>query len=53
MGCVTNRDRRWYAVSYEGLDPVTGRDRRRWHRASDEAEGRELTVAAGSGLVRT
>jgi hypothetical protein len=29
MGYVTNRDGRWYAVSYEGLDPVTGRDRRR------------------------
>lgn len=32
MGYVTNRDGRWYAVSYEGLDPITGRDRRRWHR---------------------
>lgn len=42
MGCVTNRDRRWYAVSYEGLYPVTGRDRRRWHRASDEADARAL-----------
>jgi len=29
MGYVTNRDGRWYAVSYEGLDPLTGRDRRR------------------------
>lgn len=29
MGYVTHRDGRWYAVSYEGLDPLTGRDRRR------------------------
>jgi integrase len=40
MGYVTNRDGRWYAVSYEGLDPLTGRDRRRWHRASDQADAR-------------
>ncbi len=25
MGYVTNRDGRWYAVSYEGLEPLTGR----------------------------
>jgi integrase len=42
MGYVTNRDGRWYAVNYEGLDPLTGRDRRRWHRASDEAAARAL-----------
>jgi integrase len=42
MGYVTNRDGRWYAVSYEGLDPVTSHDRRRWHRASDEADARAL-----------
>ena len=42
MGYVTNRDGRWYAVSYEGLDPITGRDRRRWHRTSDETAARAL-----------
>lgn len=42
MGYVTNRDGRWYAVNYEGLDPFTGRDRRRWHRAIDEAAARAL-----------
>lgn len=40
MGYVTNRDGRWYAVTYEGLDPLTGGDRRRWHRAADETEAR-------------
>jgi len=40
MGYVTNRNGRWYADSYEGLDPLTGRDRRRWHRATDEADTR-------------
>lgn len=48
MGYVTNRDGRWYAVSYEGLDPLTGRDRRRWHRATDEADARTLAVALPS-----
>lgn len=42
MGYVTHREGRWYAVSYEGLDPLTGRDRRRWHRASDEAAAHAL-----------
>ncbi len=45
MGYVTNRDGRWYAVNYEGLDPLTGRDRRRWHRASDETDARTLAAA--------
>jgi hypothetical protein len=45
MGYVTNRDGRWYAVSYEGLDPLTGRDRRRWYRATDETDARTLAAA--------
>ncbi len=48
MGYVTNRDGRWYAVSYEGLDPLTGRDRRRWHRADDEADARARAAALPS-----
>ena len=42
MGYVTNRNGRWYAVCYEGLDPLTGGDPRRWHRAVDESEARAL-----------
>ena len=48
MGYVTHRDGRWYAVSYEGLDPLTGRDRRRWHRVADEADARKLADALPS-----
>lgn len=48
MGYVTNRDGRWYAVSYEGLDPLTGRGRRRWHRADDEADARARADALPS-----
>jgi hypothetical protein len=48
MGYVTNRDGRWYAVSYEALDPLTGRDRRRWHRSDDEADARARADALPS-----
>ncbi len=48
MGYVTNCDGRSYAVSYEGLDPLTGRDRRRWHRAADETDARTLADALPS-----
>jgi len=32
-GYVAQRRGRCYAVIYEGLDPVTGRERRTWHPA--------------------
>ena len=32
-GYVARKGDRWYAVAYEGLDPVTGRERRSWHSA--------------------
>ncbi len=32
-GYVARKGNRWYAVIYEGLDPVTGRERRSWHAA--------------------
>lgn len=30
---VAQKGDRFYAVIYKGLDPVTGRERRRWHPA--------------------
>jgi integrase len=32
-GYVARKGDRYYAVIYEGLDPLTGRERRRWHPA--------------------
>jgi hypothetical protein len=32
-GYVARKGERWYAVIYEGFDPVTGRERRSWHPA--------------------
>ena len=42
-GYVTQKGDRWYVVIYDGLDPVTGRERRRWHPAGvDRAEAERL-----------
>lgn len=54
MGYVVNKRDRWHAVGYEGMDPVTGRDQRRWHPAADEVSARlmaESLPAARSGAA--
>ena len=33
QGYVVTKGDRFYAVIYEGVDPITGRERRRWHAA--------------------
>ncbi|HPG14776.1 MAG TPA: N-terminal phage integrase SAM-like domain-containing protein, partial [Microthrixaceae bacterium] len=40
-GYVARKGNRWYAVIYEGLDPVTGREIRRWHPAGTDKEAAE------------
>jgi integrase len=35
-GYVTHKGDRWYAVIYDGLDHVAGRERRSWHPAGTE-----------------
>jgi hypothetical protein len=32
-GYVARKGDRWYAVIYEGFDPVNGKECRRWHPA--------------------
>ena len=44
MGYVVHRRDRWYAVVYEGMDALTGRDRRRWHPAVDERAAASLQL---------
>ena len=42
-GYVARKGDRWYAVIYEGIDPVTGRERRRWHPAgTDRADAQRV-----------
>jgi len=44
-GYVARKRDRYYAVIYEGLDPVTGRERRSWHPAgTDRDEAEKLTA---------
>ena len=44
-GYVAQRRDRFYAVIYEGIDPITGRERRRWHPAgTDRAEAEQLAA---------
>lgn len=48
-GYVSRKGDRWYAVVYEGLDPVTGKERRSWHPAGttrEEAEQLATRLAA-------
>jgi integrase len=48
-GYVAQRRERFYAVIYEGRDPVTGKERRTWHPAGtdrDEAERLAKKLAA-------
>jgi hypothetical protein len=40
-GYVTQKGTRWYAVVYEGLDPITGRERRSWHAAGTDRKDAE------------
>ncbi len=51
-GYVTQKGTRWYAVIYEGLDPVTGRERRRWHAAGTSRADAERLAASRRGAQR-
>ena len=43
QGYVVRKGDRYYAVIYEGTDPLTGRDRRRWYPAGiDKAAAEAL-----------
>jgi integrase len=44
-GYAARKGDRWYAVIYEGLDPVTGRERRSWHAAGTERDDAEALAA--------
>lgn len=44
-GYVARKGDRWYAVIYEGIDPVSGRERRSWHAAGTERADAERLAA--------
>ena len=41
-GYVVGKGNQFYAVIYEGRDPITGRERRRWHPAGPERAHAEV-----------
>jgi hypothetical protein len=41
QGYVVAKGDRFYAVIYEGVDPITGRERRRWHAAGNDRDAAE------------
>lgn len=45
-GYVARKGDRWYAVIYEGLDPVTGKERRSWHPAGTSRKDAERLAAS-------
>src|SRR6266508_3441276 len=44
-GYIARKGNRWYAVIYEGTDPITGRERRSWHPAGCERADAERLAA--------
>jgi integrase len=51
-GYIVRKGNRWYAVIYEGVDPVTGRERRSWHTAGTErADAERLAARLVADLV--
>lgn len=44
MAYIVQRKDRFYVVAYDGLDPLTGRERRRWHPAGCDRHEAEKMV---------
>lgn len=45
-GYVVRKGNQYYAVIYEGLDPITGREHRRWHPAGPDREQADALAIA-------
>lgn len=52
MAYVTEKRGVHYAVIYEGTNPLTGRERRRWHRCNDRTEAERLAQELGEAHRR-
>lgn len=51
QGYVAQKGDRWYAVIYDGLDPVTGRERRSWHPAGTERADAERLAGRLAAVI--
>ena len=45
MAYIIERKNRFYVVAYDGIDPATGRERRRWHPAGHSRTDAEAIAA--------
>ena len=45
MAYIVTRNTRFYVVAYDGIDPLTGRERRRWHPAGASRTDAEAIAA--------
>lgn len=45
MTYIVERNTRFYVVAYDGLDPLTGRERRRWIPIGHDRNEAEAVVA--------
>lgn len=57
MAYIISRNNRFYVVAYDGVDPATGRERRRWHpagasRADAEAIASSITETSRVPIQR-
>ncbi len=50
MAYIVERSNRFYVVAYDGTDPITGRERRRWHPAGHSRADAEA-IAARLGVI--
>lgn len=45
MTYIVQRQNRFYVVAYDGLDPLTGKERRRWHPAGHDRDDADALAA--------
>lgn len=53
MTYIVQRKDRFYVVAYDGVDPLTGRERRRWHPVGTDRGEAEMVAARLAGERET
>ena len=52
MAYIISRNNRFYVVAYDGVDPATGRERRRWHSAGTSRADAEAIASSITDINR-
>lgn len=53
MTYIVQRKDRFHVVAYDGVDPLTGRERRRWHPVGTDRGEAEMVAARLAGERET